>query len=106
MATMAFVRRVVSAILCTCAVVSALNLQGKPFASPCDFKRSLKSACAAGVASLSILASAPSHAVAAPQPAGIPMYFGIGCFWHVQHEFVETERKVLGRDDQQLTVST
>lgn len=35
----------------------------------------------------------------------IPVYFGVGCFWHVQHEFVETERSVLGRTDEQLTVS-
>lgn len=28
----------------------------------------------------------------------IEVYFGCGCFWHVQHEFVEAERKILGRD--------
>lgn len=32
------------------------------------------------------------------------VYFGVGCFWHVQHEFVETERKVLHREDSDLTV--
>lgn len=31
------------------------------------------------------------------------VYFGCGCFWHVQHEFVEAERKLLGRDDMELT---
>lgn len=31
------------------------------------------------------------------------VYFGVGCFWHVQHEFVETERRILGRSDSELT---
>lgn len=33
----------------------------------------------------------------------IDCYFGCGCFWHVQHEFVEAERKILGRSDDQIT---
>uniref|UniRef100_A0A7S2UCK1 peptide-methionine (S)-S-oxide reductase n=1 Tax=Attheya septentrionalis TaxID=420275 RepID=A0A7S2UCK1_9STRA len=33
----------------------------------------------------------------------IDVYFGCGCFWHVQHEFVEAEKKILGRKDDQLT---
>jgi hypothetical protein len=31
------------------------------------------------------------------------VYFGCGCFWHVQHEFVEAERSILGRKDAELT---
>ena len=31
------------------------------------------------------------------------VYFGCGCFWHVQHEFVEAERRILGRSDSALT---
>lgn len=31
------------------------------------------------------------------------VYFGVGCFWHIQHEFVEAERKLLNRGDSQLT---
>ncbi|KAK1746979.1 hypothetical protein QTG54_002323 [Skeletonema marinoi] len=44
-----------------------------------------------------------------PSPASaddeelIDCYFGCGCFWHVQHEFVEAERKILGRSDDQIT---
>jgi peptide methionine sulfoxide reductase MsrA len=30
-------------------------------------------------------------------------YFGVGCFWHIQHEFVDAERKLLGRGDHQLS---
>jgi peptide methionine sulfoxide reductase MsrA len=34
------------------------------------------------------------------------VYFGVGCYWHIQHEFVEAERKLLNRDDAQLTSRT
>lgn len=33
----------------------------------------------------------------------VDVYFGCGCFWHVQHEFVEAERRILGRSDDELT---
>ena len=33
----------------------------------------------------------------------VDVYFGCGCFWHVQHEFVEAERNILGRSDMELT---
>jgi peptide methionine sulfoxide reductase MsrA len=33
----------------------------------------------------------------------VDVYFGCGCFWHVQHEMVEAEKKILGRTDDQLT---
>jgi hypothetical protein len=34
------------------------------------------------------------------------VYFGVGCFWHIQHEFVQAERDLLGRNDHQLTSKT
>lgn len=36
----------------------------------------------------------------------IQVYFGVGCFWHIQHEFVEAERRLLNRKDEQLTSRT
>ena len=33
----------------------------------------------------------------------VGVYFGVGCFWHVQHEFVDAEKKLLGRKDDELT---
>lgn len=33
----------------------------------------------------------------------VNMYFGAGCFWHVQHEFVKAERSILQRKDSELT---
>ena len=38
-----------------------------------------------------------------PTSPMIDVYFGCGCFWHVQHEFVEAERRILGRTDETLT---
>lgn len=41
------------------------------------------------------------HASAASD--NVPVYFGVGCFWHVQHEFVEAEKSILGRSNKELT---
>jgi len=33
-----------------------------------------------------------------------PVYFGVGCFWHIQHEFiVQGEKEILGRGPRQYT---
>jgi len=45
-------------------------------------------------------------AFASDSPDSSNVYFGVGCFWHVQHEFVETERKVLKRGDNDITATT
>eukprot|EP00965_Chrysotila_dentata_P227380 6195978-Pleurochrysis_carterae.AAC.3 len=55
---------------------------------------------------LSILAGSFGSSVHAAEEPGIPVYFGCGCFWHVQHEFVEAERRILGRSDLQFTSHT
>lgn len=39
----------------------------------------------------------------AEEEVPIEVYFGCGCFWHVQHEFVEAERRILGRSDSETT---
>lgn len=39
----------------------------------------------------------------ANEPSAVEVYFGTGCFWHVQHEFVAAERSLLGRTDDALT---
>lgn len=31
------------------------------------------------------------------------VYFGVGCFWHIQHEFILAEKSILQRTNQQLT---
>jgi hypothetical protein len=34
------------------------------------------------------------------------VYFGVGCYWHIQHEFVTAEIEKLGRSNQELTAYT
>ncbi len=31
------------------------------------------------------------------------IYFGVGCYWHVMHEFVQAEQNLLGRGEKQVT---
>mmetsp|Transcript_20810 Transcript_20810/g.20030 ORF Transcript_20810/g.20030 Transcript_20810/m.20030 type:complete len:284 (-) Transcript_20810:234-1085(-) len=50
-----------------------------------------------------VLTTALSNAQAADDEELIDVYFGCGCFWHVQHEFVEAEKKILNRNDSSLT---
>ena len=55
----------------------------------------------AGVASLMLQNSSPASA---EEDSGlVSVYFGCGCFWHVQHEFVEAERNILQRSDDAIT---
>ena len=59
-------------------------------------------------AGLSAAAGAALPLLAKPELAAaddelIDVYFGCGCFWHVQHEFVEAEKKLLGRGDMEVT---
>ena len=50
-----------------------------------------------------IAAAGLSLPVYAEDETPIDVYFGCGCFWHVQHEFVEAERRLLGRSDSAIT---
>ncbi|KAL7530811.1 hypothetical protein ACHAXR_006640 [Thalassiosira sp. AJA248-18] len=59
--------------------------------------------CAAAATTTAGLLTNPQPAVAAEDEELIDVYFGCGCFWHVQHEFVEAERRILNRSDDQLT---
>mmetsp|Transcript_68964 Transcript_68964/g.121956 ORF Transcript_68964/g.121956 Transcript_68964/m.121956 type:complete len:253 (-) Transcript_68964:32-790(-) len=36
----------------------------------------------------------------------VKVYFGLGCFWHIQYEFIQAERSILARSDTQLTAIT
>lgn len=48
----------------------------------------------------------PLPSLASEESSLTDVYFGVGCFWHIQHEFVEAERKLLSRSDSQLTSRT
>jgi peptide methionine sulfoxide reductase MsrA len=56
-------------------------------------------ASAVAVGGVGAQATAPARA----DEEEIDVYFGCGCFWHVQHEFAEAERRILGRSDKELT---
>jgi peptide methionine sulfoxide reductase MsrA len=61
------------------------------------------------------LAAAVAASTALPQPSNaevqldeadddlVDVYFGCGCFWHIQREFVQLEKSLLQRSDLQLT---
>jgi hypothetical protein len=63
-----------------------------------------------GVLTAVLGSPALSSAAAAMEEAAAPneeaVYFGVGCFWHIQHEFVAAERDLLGRSDRELTSLT
>jgi hypothetical protein len=68
-------------------------------------RRSLLGSALATAASTFLFRGVPP-AIAADDDADpklTDVYFGVGCFWHIQHEFVEAERELLGRNDHQLT---
>ena len=81
------------------AVASGLRV---PQQAPLMNRRS----CLTGVLSAATLPllGVPFAAKAAEED--VEVYFGCGCFWHVQHEFVEAERTILGRGDMELTAYT
>lgn len=61
----------------------------------------------AATAVLSLGSGVPPRALAAEGAANMQdVYFGAGCYWHVQHEFVQAEREKLGRKDNELTSLT
>ena len=64
-------------------------------------KRAASIGLASAATSLGLFTAPVTHA-AGPVP-NTDVYFGVGCFWHVQHELVQTEKKVLLRDGAELT---
>lgn len=64
-------------------------------------RRNFLTTSAAGLVTVAQIS--PAAPVAAAEEELIDVYFGCGCFWHVMHEFVEAERRILHRSDDQLT---
>ena len=62
--------------------------------------RDARKAFSTGILAASLFAGSTQKAFA---DNDIPIYFGVGCFWHVQHEFAATEVEELGRDIPTLT---
>jgi len=36
----------------------------------------------------------------------VDVYFGVGCYWHTQHEFIEAEKNILSRKEKEYTALT
>ena len=72
-------------------------------AGPARAAAAASAAAAAPAAAPSVVASLASLA---PAPSYPTVYFGNGCFWGRQHDFVEAESKELGRKPEQLTSVT
>ena len=100
-----------------CALVDTLVVNGysfKKFLNPTHFCKTV-----APVVLSSLMTAANVNAVA-PPPTFVPaaaaaataantmnrdVYFGVGCFWHVQHEFVSAERKILNRENSEISAA-
>ncbi|KAJ1440607.1 hypothetical protein B484DRAFT_391183, partial [Ochromonadaceae sp. CCMP2298] len=87
----------VSLLLVLCAISHASAWRGLNAVSQLG-KQALKRALVVPLIAAQLCC--PSGASASE---GVPVYFGVGCFWHVQHEFVQAEKNSLGRTDEQIT---
>jgi peptide methionine sulfoxide reductase MsrA len=67
-----------------------------------NHKQTLKRLCVAPLIAAQ-LCMPPASGASEGGAGGANVYFGVGCFWHVQHEFVQAEKTVLGRTDDQIT---
>jgi len=74
----------------------AVSLSSRHTAAPTLSSR--RAACA-GLAAAALLGSSAS---ASDEPP-VKVYFGAGCFWHVQHEFVKHEAVTLSRGGDQIS---
>ena len=60
---------------------------------------------ASSAAAAAIALSIPQPSFAVSEISSVDVYFGVGCYWHIMHEFVETERKLLSRADNEREVA-
>jgi len=85
--------------------VSAFNIDRHAVKAPESNRREALQRVGLGILGTAGVASSilPQPSSAAADEELIDVYFGCGCFWHVQHEFVVAEQKILGRSDEELT---
>ena len=74
----------------TTSLVSSLSLPSRR-----DLLQSL--------ATVGLVASTTSRQVLAEEIQQEQVYFGVGCFWHIQHEFIQAERELLGHNEHSYT---
>jgi len=81
----------------------AYNTNNSPQTAPAQSSRRDVLATAAATASAALVGASNPRMAEADADVPTTLYFGVGCFWHIQHEFIEGERTILGRNDHQLT---
>eukprot|EP00283_Hemiselmis_rufescens_P023113 CAMPEP_0173448630 /NCGR_PEP_ID=MMETSP1357-20121228/41140_1 /TAXON_ID=77926 /ORGANISM="Hemiselmis rufescens, Strain PCC563" /LENGTH=297 /DNA_ID=CAMNT_0014415161 /DNA_START=26 /DNA_END=919 /DNA_ORIENTATION=- len=80
------------------SAATALSMQSE---TPTDRRGALMTGLAAVVGGgLSLGRPGPVEAAGEEM---VELYVGAGCFWHVQHEVTEAERKILGRKQDEYT---
>jgi len=94
-------------ILKTFAIFSCLVLDSSAYSTSSksgviDQQTSRRNLLKSAVAATAALTFSGGNAAVADEEL-TDVYFGVGCFWHIQHEFVDAERKLLGRGDHDLT---
>jgi len=102
-------------ILSICHISFAWQQQPLSVSSPTDAspngRRSFFADCSSTAAGALLGSSTLASLLAAPEIVHasadneelVDVYFGCGCFWHVQHEFVEAEKSILGRSPDKVT---
>jgi len=87
------------------SVVAPTSATAAPNTTP-NSRRSLLSTGLLTAAGLLAAAPRVAQGAVASAPLLESVYFGVGCFWHLQKELVEAERTLLGRSDAELTSLT
>lgn len=86
-------------IVCVADTAGAFELNPAAHGGRRNFLKNAAASFVAGAAAVTF----PDLAGASEEEEEIEVYFGCGCFWHVMHEMVEAERRILRRNDDQLT---
>ena len=94
-----------SLLFCLLVGTHAYSTSSSSGAAPSDQSTSRRSLLKKSAVLTAALAFGGNNAaVAASSDENLTdCYFGVGCFWHIQHEFIDAERKLLGRGDHQLS---
>jgi len=89
----------VAATLALSGVVCAYNVPNPP-----TTPTTRRSVLAGLLTAAAVTGSSSSSSASITEDESV--YFGVGCFWHIQHEFVAAEQELLGRKDNELSSLT
>jgi len=90
-------------LTCLFVAVQSLRLGSSLLSLGKRLGTSVKNVAAVVVIGASLGSNVPNAVAETTSAESVAVYFGSGCFWHQQHEFIVTERKVLGRGNSEIT---